>query len=108
LAHIDLGSFILAQTRDSVLAAPYHLMTWGILAAHQALASPSTAAEAKVRALHVSYVVECRSQPAWIDGAGLEADLRRGRTPNWLQSLSTPGQTLRIYRVRPFSLAAAR
>jgi len=30
LGEIDLGPFILAHTSDSVLAAPYHRMSWGI------------------------------------------------------------------------------
>ena len=48
IAEVDLGPFILAHTGDSVLAAPYHRMSWGILASYDALNAPSAAAEAKV------------------------------------------------------------
>ena len=101
LAEIDLGPFILANTGDSVLAAPYHRMSWGILAAHAAQAAPAAEAEAKVRALNVRYLVECPTNPLRVGPASLEADLRAGRTPPWLEPLAKPGQTLQIYRVRP-------
>jgi hypothetical protein len=101
LAEIDLGPFILANTGDSVLAAPYHRMSWGILAAHDAEGAPAATAEAKVRALNVAYLVECPSNPLRVGPASLEADVRAGRPPAWLQPLSRPGQTLQIYRVLP-------
>ena len=108
LAEIDLGPFILANTGDSVLAAPYHRMSWGILAAHDAEGSPTGVAEAKVRALNVAYLVECPTNPLRVGPASLEADVRAGRAPVWLQPLSKPGQTLQIYRVLPRSASGPR
>jgi len=100
LAEIDLGPFIVANTDHSVLAAPYHRMSWGILAAHDAEGAPESTAEAKVRALNVAYLVECPTNPLRVATPSLEADVRAGRLPTWLQPLSNPGQTLQIYRVR--------
>ena len=101
LAEIDLGPFILANAGDPVLAAPYHRMSWGILAAHDAEGAPAAVAEGKLRALNVSYVIECPANPLRVRPSGLEGDIRAGRVPGWLQPLSKPGETLMIYRVLP-------
>jgi hypothetical protein len=101
LAEIDLGPFILADTRDSVLSAPYHRMSWGILSAHQAQDAAPADAEAKVRALKVDYVVECPANPLRVGPNSFEADLRRGLVPVWLQKVSGPADRLQIYRVAP-------
>jgi hypothetical protein len=101
LAEIDLGPFILANTPHAVLAAPYHRMSWGILAAHDAQNAPAPAAEAKVRALRVRYLVECPGNPLRVGPRSLEADLRDGRVPAWLRPLSGPRDTLKIYQVLP-------
>jgi hypothetical protein len=105
IAEIDLGPFILAHTADSVLAAPYHRMSWGILAAHDALGAPSAAAELKFRALKADYLVECPTNALRVGPDSVEADVRRGRAPVWLQPLSPRGQTLQIYRIRPAPVA---
>lgn len=108
LAPIDLGPFVLAHTPSSALSAPYHRMTWGILAAHDALDAPAALAQERVRALNVRYVVDCPNDASNPRPASLQADLRRGRTPAWLHALSTGGQALQIYRVEPALLAAAK
>jgi hypothetical protein len=105
LAEIDLGPFILAHTRDSVLAAPYHRMAWGILAAHDALNAPSAAAEAKVRALKPDYLVDCPTNPLRVGPQSLMADLRKGRIPDWLQPLPAKGQVLSVYGLKPAPLS---
>jgi hypothetical protein len=101
LAEPDLGSFVLANTPHSAVSAPYHRMTWGILAAHDALAAPAAQAEGQVRALGASYIVDCPVHRLREPSGGLGDDIRRGRPPAWLQSLSGPGQALRVYRVTP-------
>ena len=106
LAEINLGPFILADTRDSVLAAPYHRMSWGILAAHDAQAAPSNGAEAKVRALKVDYVVECPANPLRVGADSFEGDLRRGVVPPWLRKVSGPKDLLQIYQVAPVKAAS--
>ena len=100
LADINLGPFILAQTADPVLAAPYHRMNWGILAAHQALGAGPDKAERQVRRLGVRYIVECGALTR-VGPGSFEAALRQGWTPAWLQPLSGAGAVLQIYRVEP-------
>jgi hypothetical protein len=101
LAEPNLGPFVLANTQDSAISAPYHRMTWGILAAHNALATPTAQAEGGVRALHASYIVDCPVHALRAPAASLAADLRRGNPPAWLQRLSRPGEPLQIYGVTP-------
>ncbi|QUD88449.1 hypothetical protein [Phenylobacterium montanum] len=102
LADINLGPFILAQTPHSALAAPYHRMTWGVLAAHYALGAPPGEAEAQVRALGVRYIVECGALIR-VGPGSFETTLRRGPPPPWLRPLSEPGEALQIYAVEPLA-----
>ena len=105
LSEIDLGPYILARTPHSVLNAPYHRMSWGILAAQAALTAQPDSARAKVRALGVSVVAAC---PAHADlfnhvnapQGSLLRRLDQGAPPAWLEPLSAPGEPLRLYRVR--------
>ena len=50
---------ILAQTQHSVVAAPYHRLSWGILAANSALSASPGKDEQAVRALKAQYIVTC-------------------------------------------------
>jgi hypothetical protein len=101
LAPIDLGPFVLAHTPSAVLSAPYHRMAWGILAARDALDTSATAAEGKVRALNVRYVVDCPTDQSGPRLGGLGDDLRHGRTPSWLTPLPNGGGALRLYALTP-------
>jgi hypothetical protein len=101
LAEPNLGPFVLANTGHSAISAPYHRMTWGILAAHDALTTPTNRAESAVRALHTTYIVDCPVHVLRAPSDSLAADLRRGNPPAWLQRLSSPGQPLQIYGVTP-------
>ena len=101
LAPIDMGPYILALTPDSVLAAPYHRMTWGILAAREAFDALPAVAEAKVRALNARYVVDCAGDPSDAPRSSLAAALRGGQVPTWLRPRSRLGQILAIYQVEP-------
>lgn len=98
---IDFGPYILAYTRDSVLAAPYHRMSFGIYAEHEAEDGPGAQAEARMRALNVAYVVECPAYVVRGDPDSLQIALQKGETPPWLQLLSKPNEPLQIYRVLP-------
>ena len=100
LADIYMGPFILAHTPHAALTAPYHRMTWGILAAHDAVSATATQAEAKFRALKIDYLVECPTDNVRLAPDSIEADLARGQIPAWLEKLSAKGDALQIYRVR--------
>jgi hypothetical protein len=104
LGEIDLGSYVLANTPSSVLAAPYHRMAWGNLAAHAALSAPVDRAEGRVRALNASYVLECPAHRGQWSRIGMSADalqrrLDAGQPPAWLHPLTPPDAALEIYRV---------
>jgi hypothetical protein len=108
LSEIDLGPFILAETQDSVLAAPYHRMSWGMLAARGALSANADdgAAEARARALGVRYVLECAAHRAHADRTGMSPaslqkrlDQDKGQ-PAWLDRLTPPGAILGVFRVK--------
>ena len=101
LSEEDLGAFILAFTAHSAIAAPYHRLSAEILAAHDALNAPPALAEARVRRMGVTYVVDCPPYPMSVDAGSFGARLRAGQTPAWLDPLSAPKATLKIYRVRP-------
>jgi hypothetical protein len=100
LADIYMGPFILANTPHSALTAPYHRMSWGILAAHDAVSANGVQAEAKFRALKITYLVECPASPVAPSPGSIEAQLTRGDVPAWLEPLSAKNEALQIYRVR--------
>jgi hypothetical protein len=100
LGEVDLGPFILAHTRDSVLAAPYHRMSWGIWKAYEALGGPSSLAQARLKALNVAYVADCQLNPLRVNPKGFEGDLRRGHIPDWMERLTAPNQIIQIYRMK--------
>lgn len=103
---IDLGPYVLATTRSSALSAPYHRMTWGILANETILEASDREAEARARAVGAAYVLECRAHARHLSRTKLSTDalqrrLDQGRPPGWLEPLSPPGSPLEVYRVRP-------
>ena len=111
LSEIDLGPFILANSQDSVLAAPYHRMSWGMLAARSALSAGAEdgGAESKARALGVKYVLECDAHRFHADRTGMSAaslqkQLDAGKNPPaWLERVNPPKSVLEVFRVRPLA-----
>ena len=101
LASQDLGPYILATTRHSVVTAPYHRLSAAILAAHEAFDAPPALAEARVRRLGADYVIDCPPYPMMIGPNSFGARLRTAPPPAWLAPLSARGAALQIYRVRP-------
>lgn len=105
LSEIDEGPYVLAETPDAVVQAPYHRMGWGIAAARAALGAPPPLAEAQVRALKVRYIVDCPAHAAQSDreslaAGSLQRTLDAGRVPPWLEPLSPPDEPLQVYRLR--------
>lgn len=101
ISETDLGPFILAWTRDEALAAPYHRMSIGILAAHDVLAASPGRAEALARAWRATYIVDCPPYPMNVGPESLGRALRRGEVPGWLETLTPGGEVLQIYRLTP-------
>ncbi len=105
ITDIDYGSFLLALTPHSVVAAPYHRLSAGILTAHEALASPPAQARAVLARLHADYVATCRKGgvrglDAAARDASLSGRLQAGAVPDWLEALPVGGP-FAVYRVKP-------
>jgi hypothetical protein len=99
MSEIDMGSFILAFTPHTALIAPYHRISHEVVLTLQAFDTPVDDAEAKVRALGATYIVDCRGLSLADRPGTLGASLRAGPPPAWLQPLSPRGATLSIWRV---------
>jgi hypothetical protein len=99
MSEIDMGSFILAFTPHKALIAPYHRISHEVVLTLQAFDTPVGDAEAKVRALGATYIVDCRGLGLADHPGTLGARLRSGPPPAWLQPLSPPGATLSIWRI---------
>ena len=89
-ADVSFGPFLLALTPHSVLAAPYHRLSSGIVTAHRALAEPPEQARGIALDAKVNYVLVCGPRPP--DGLpeparsrSLWARLQAGSVPDWLE-----------------------
>jgi hypothetical protein len=106
VADIDYGPFLLALTPHSVLAAPYHRLSAGIIDAHRIFASPPEEARRIAALVGATYVVVCGSRlpsdlPQAERAASLWGRLQAGAVPDWLAAEPGPAdQPFRIYRVR--------
>jgi hypothetical protein len=104
-AEVDFGSFVLALTPHAVLAAPYHRLSEGIIAAHRIFALPPEGARGVVAGFGVTYVVTCgaRVPPGMSDAeraASLWGRLQAGVVPDWLKAVpAQPGEVFTVYRV---------
>ncbi|HEX4557169.1 MAG TPA: hypothetical protein VH249_24475, partial [Xanthobacteraceae bacterium] len=104
-AEVDIGSFVLALTPHAALAAPYHRLSEGIIAAHRILALPPESARGVVARFGVTYVVTCgaRVPPGMGDAeraASLWGRLQAGTVPEWLTAVpAQPGEVFTVYRV---------
>jgi hypothetical protein len=105
LSETDLGPFILANSPSSALRAPYHRMSWGILAGYKVLAAPAEEAQVEARRLDIVYLLECPSHAKNVDHTQLKAGslgkaLDAGKPPSWLE-VAAKNPTRVVYRVRP-------
>lgn len=105
-ADIDYGSFLLALTPHTVLAAPYHRLSAGIVTVHAAFSAPPDEAYRILAAHRVDYVMVCHSRPFAREGtaqanASLWKQLHAGVVPDWLEAVPvTKEQAMTVYRVR--------
>jgi hypothetical protein len=104
---IDFGPFLLALTPHSILAAPYHRLSGGIVSAHTIFVSPPDAARDAVRRLGVTYVLTCGPRPPnGLAGAARDASLwgrlQANDAPAWLERIGPAGSPFHVYRVKAF------
>ncbi|MEA2929132.1 MAG: hypothetical protein QOG38_1560 [Hyphomicrobiales bacterium] len=104
---IDFGPFLLALTPHAVLAAPYHRLSTGIVAAHEAFTAPPDVARRILARSRVDYVVTCGPRPpSGLAGKALSASLwgklQAGEVPDWLEPIRQTGPFV-AYRIKPQS-----
>jgi hypothetical protein len=104
---VEWGSYVLAFTPHSVLAAPYHTrLGAAILAANATFGLPPAQARSVVAATGADYLVTCGSQgPVGLTDEQTEASLwgrlKAGEVPDWLEPLSgLDGHPFAVYRVQ--------
>ena len=103
-ADIDYGPYILALTPHSVVAAPYHRLSGGIMAAHELFTSAPDEARRAAARLGVTYVLTCGERaPKDVAGAGLDASLwarlKAGDVPTWLARVELADSPFVVYRI---------
>ncbi len=104
-AETDIGSFVLALTPHSVIAAPYHRLADGIIAAHRIFASLPEEARRILQRHGATYVVLCgKHVPIGMSeaerSAGLWGRIEAGAPPDWLVPVpAEPGDAFTVYRV---------
>lgn len=103
---LEWGSFLLAWTPHSALAAPYHRMSSNIVSWNRIFAGPPDQARRILREIGADYVAICGPNgPVPRDprqrSASLLGQLRAGNVPDWLESVPEfRGQVFAVYRVR--------
>jgi hypothetical protein len=106
-ADIDYGPFLLAHTPHSVLAAPYHRLSDGIIAVYRAMQAPPDQAREILQRSTAVYVVVCKPLPPSapvLDESrfSLRDRLAAGAPPDWLEPLpGTQAGPFQAYRLKP-------
>ena len=112
-SNVTYGPFVLALTPHSVLWAPYHRLSAGIIEAYKIFTEPPDEAYRIVTRLRVNYVAMCGWRaPLGLTNqqraASLWGQLKAGAVPGWLIREPAPdGQAFAIYRVKPRMQALA-
>ena len=103
VTNIDYGPFMLALTPHSVLAAPYHRLSAGIIDTQKIFSAPPDEAHRIITRLRVNYVAMCGllTPTNLTDPASLRGQLQAGAVPYWLKrEPAAVGQAFVIYRVK--------
>lgn len=102
---IDTGPFILAHSRLSAVAAPYHRNVDGLIASLDAFDGTEEAARAVAISRHASYVVVCTTDGGVTPSAkdhpeGFSAKLLSANPPDWLDRIELGGSSgVKAWRV---------
>ncbi|MEQ1694963.1 MAG: hypothetical protein ABL901_03895 [Hyphomicrobiaceae bacterium] len=101
---IDLGSYLVAWTKLSVLSAPYHRMGRSILAAHDLLHASAAEAPLRMKAIGARYVVLCGALGDTVavraPGDALRAELLAGRVPDGLEAVAVDGGPVKVWQLK--------
>lgn len=98
----EWGPYVLAWSKHTVLAAPYHRIPAGIISSDKIFNSPQEAARAEIERTGVQYLFVCNPvRPAHIEKSQWEqsllGQLASGVTPAWLTKAGSGA--ISIYRV---------
>jgi hypothetical protein len=102
-ADVNYGPYVLALTPHRVLAAPYHRVRNGIVAADAILNGAAEKASAAAAQAAVDYIAICgtRSSTGELPPAeSLWAQLAAGNVPGWLEPVARSAEGFSVYRVR--------
>jgi hypothetical protein len=101
---INYGPFVLALTPHAVVAAPYHRISAGMIAAYTILSAPPEDARRVADAYGVSYVAICGRRASTGDDpaeGSLWAEVNADRAPPWLDKIPDAREApFTVYRVR--------
>ena len=105
LAPIDLGSFILAYTPHTVVAAAYHRNNDGNRLLIETMLAPPDKARALAERSHAAVLAFCPfgaeiTQYVKAAPGGLAAALARGEPPPWLTRMGDRAAPIAIYAIR--------
>jgi hypothetical protein len=101
---INYGPYVLALTHHAVVAAPYHRIVGGLIAAHTIVTAPPAEARRVIDTERVSYLALCGARTSTGElppEQSLWAELEAGQIPDWLERV--PGSRedqFTVYRVR--------
>lgn len=100
---IDLGPFLVAWTKLSVLSGPYHRMGRSIMATHDLLHASAAEAPLRMKALGVRYVVLCKGLGDTVavnaPGDALRGYLLSGRVPDGLEAVAVAQGPVKVWRL---------
>lgn len=106
ITDVDTGAYMLALTRHSVLAAPYHRLGPQIIQNMRILSLPPEEAKQQVIGLGAAYVAICRARHAQRPGfrnrnwnMSLTDNLLGGTPPSWLEPVMGDAGGFVVYRV---------
>ncbi len=94
LSGIDAGSYILAGTPHSVIAAPYHRNNAGNAAAYRFFLGPPAQTAAIARRWHVRYVAVCPGM--FGDVRPPAGSIAAGNVPRWLHPIDGSAALFRV------------
>jgi hypothetical protein len=99
---IDYGPFLLALTPHSVLSAPYHRLSAGIIETNRIFSSPPDDARALLARRRATYVMICaRPDVGHGETSSLGHQLHHGQVPAWLEPVPVTGsQAFAVYRLK--------
>lgn len=102
LAPIDLGPYLLVETRHAIVAAPYHRALAGLSAGLRLLEGDAETVRHEAAETGATYIVLCPAEMDQVAEDGFAARLARGGdVPSWLEQVPLAGNSaIKAWRIR--------